>query len=113
MHPARCPARLCRVAANAAGAGQQSFRVGGKLLHRNTGHPDVGGSAVAVLAVRGTAHGLVVGGGAVAAGNDHRRTEVIPDALQQLYQRTVHEKRIGAVPAGKFPHPEAAAQQSC
>ena len=27
----------------AAGAGQQSFRVGGKLLHRNTGHPDVGG----------------------------------------------------------------------
>ena len=37
-----------RVAANAAGAGQQSFRVGGKLLHRNTGHPDVGGSAEAV-----------------------------------------------------------------
>ena len=37
--------------------------------------------------------------------------ETVADLMQQLYQRTVHEKRVGAVPAGKFPHPEAAAQQ--
>ena len=42
---------FCGVAADAAGAGQQGLGVGGKLLHRHTGHPDIRGTAILMLAV--------------------------------------------------------------
>lgn len=83
MDPAHSPSGPGRVPADAAGAGQAGLCIGGQLLHRDALHPDVGSAPIQMLAVGGPAHGFVVSGGAVAAGDDYGAAEVVADLLQQ------------------------------
>ena len=63
-----------------------------------------------MLAVGGPAHGFVVSGGAVAAGDDYGAAEVVADLLQQGGKAAVHEHRVRAIFAGKLGHGEVCAQ---
>ena len=83
MHPALGAARLDGVAANAAPGGHQTLGVGGHVLDADALHLDVSRPAQQVLAGFCTTHSGVVGGRAVAAGDDHRLAKVLPDGLQQ------------------------------
>ena len=59
-----------------------------------------------VLAGLAAADSGVVGSSAVAAGDMHRLSEVLPDALQQHHQLVVDEDDVAAL-AAELPHPEA------
>lgn len=108
------PARTlgCRgIPANPAPAGKQQLGIGCNGVHRGVRHPDVGGTAIEMLAVaRGVFDCGVVGGGAVSAGQAYGLTEVIPDVLQDLHQYAVHKDRVGSVAAGKLSDTEVLAQ---
>ena len=109
MHPAGAALRVggvLRVAPDAAPSGQQGLGVGGDRGHVHALHPEVGGFAQQVLAGLAAAHGGVVGGGAIAAGDVYRLAEVLPDALEQHHKLVVEEHDIAAL-AGKLPHLEA------
>ena len=109
MHPAGLAGGvLCvlRVAPDAAPGGQQGLGVGGDSGHVYTFDVKVCRPAQQVLAGLAAAYGGVVGGGAVAAGDMHRLSEVLPDALEQHHQLLVEEHDIAAL-AGKLPHLEA------
>ena len=109
MHPAGAAlGMLCvlRVAPDAAPGWQQGLGVGGHNGHIYTFDVEVRRPAQQVLAGLAAADGGVVGGGAVAAGDMHRLSEVLPDALEQHHKLVVEEHDIAAL-AGKLPHLEA------
>ena len=109
MHPAGLAGGvLCvlRVAPDAAPGGQQGLGVGGHSGHVHALDVEVRCPAQKVLAGLAAADGGVVGGGAVAAGDMYRLTEVLPDALEQHHQRLVDKHDVAAL-AGKLPHLEA------
>ena len=109
MHPAGLAGGvLCvlRVAPDAAPGGQQGLGVGGHGGNRHALHPEVGGFAQQVLAGLAAADGGIVGGGAVAAGDMYRLSEVLPDALEQHHQLLVEEHDVAAL-AAELPHLEA------
>ena len=111
MYPAFGAARLDRVAAKAAPAGQQAFGVGGHVLDGHARHLDVRRPAQQVLAALGPAHGFVVGGGAVAAGDGHGLAKVLPDALQKHHKAFVDHHDVGAVAAAELAYLKARCQQ--
>ena len=109
MHPAGLAGGvLCvlRVAPDAAPSGQQGLGVGGHSGHVHALNVEVRRPAQQVLAGLAAAHGGVVGGGAIAAGDVYRLAEVLPDALEQHHKLVVEEHDIAAL-AGKLPHLEA------
>lgn len=59
-----------------------------------------------MLARLAAAHGGIIFGGAVAAGDMYRLTEVLPDALQQHHQLVVDEDDVAAL-AGELADTEA------
>ena len=97
---------VLRVAPDAAPGGQQSLGVGGDSFHRHALNVEVRCPAQKVLAGLAAAHGGIVGGSAVAAGDMYRLAEVLPDALEQHHKLLVEEHDVAAL-AGKLPHPEA------
>ena len=106
MYPAgHALGMLCilRVPPDAAAPGKQGLSVGGDSRYRHTFDVEVRCPAQQVLAGLAAADGGVVGGGAVAAGDMHRLSEVLPDALEQHHQLVVEEDNIAAL-AGKLPH---------
>ena len=109
MHPAGLAGGvLCvlRVAPDAAPGGQQSLGVGGHSGHVYALNVEVRRPAQQVLAGLAAAHGSVVGGGAVAAGDMYRLAEVLPDALEQHHKLLVEEHDVAAL-AAELPHLEA------
>ena len=109
MHPAGTALRVggvLRIPSNATPGGQQGLGVGGDRGHVHALNVEVCRPAQQVLAGLTAADGGVVGGGAVAAGDMHRLSEVLPDALEQHHKLLVEEHDVAAL-AGKLPHPEA------
>ena len=109
MHPAGAALRVggvLRVPPDAAPGGQQGLGVGGHSGHVHALNGEVRCLAQKVLAGLAAAHGGIVGGSAVAAGDMYRLSEVLPDALQQHHKLLVEEHDVAAL-AGKLPHPEA------
>lgn len=109
MHPAGLAGRvLCvlRVAPDAAPGGQQGLGVGGHGGHVHTLDVEVRRPTQKVLAGLAAAHGGIVGGSAVAAGDMYRLAEVLPDALQEHHKLVVDEDDVTAL-AAKLPHLEA------
>ena len=109
VHPAGLAGGvLCvlRVAPDAAPPGQQGLGVGGHSGHVYIFDVEVCRPTQQVLAGLAAADGGVVGGGAVAAGDMYRLSEVLPDALEQHHQLLVEEHDVAAL-AGKLPHLEA------
>ena len=108
MHPAGLAGGvLCvlQVAPDAAPGGQQGLSVGGHGGHVHTFDVEVRRPTQQVLAGLAAAHGGVVGGGAVDAGDMYRLAEVLPDALEQHHKLLVEEHDVAAL-AGKLPHLE-------
>ena len=102
MHPSgHALGMLCvlRIPPDAAPGGQQSLGVGGDCRHRHTFDVEVRRPAQQVLARLAAAHGSIVFGGAVAAGDMYRFTEVLPDALQQHHQLVIDEDGVAALAA--------------
>ena len=109
MHPAGLAGGvLCvlPVAPDAAPGGQQGLGVGGHGGHVHALNVEVRCPAQQVLAGLAAAHGGVVGGSAVSAGDMYRFAEVLPDALEQHHKLLVEEHDVAAL-AGKLPHSEA------
>ena len=109
MHPAGLAGGvLCvlQVAPDAAPGGQQGLSVGGHGGHVHTFDVEVRRPTQQVLAGLAAAHGGVVGGGAVDAGDMYRLAEVLPDALEQHHQLLVEEHDVAAL-AAELPHLEA------
>nr|DAG78485.1 MAG TPA: hypothetical protein [Caudoviricetes sp.] len=109
MHPAGLAGGvLCvlRVAPDAAPGEQQALRIGGDSFHRHALDVEIRRPAQKVLAGLAAADGGVVGSGAVAAGDMHRLSEVLPDALQQHHKLLVEEHDVAAG-AAELPHSEA------
>ena len=83
MYPAgHALGMLCilRVPPDAAAPGKQGLRIGGDCRYRHTFDVEVCRPAQQVLARLAAAHGGIVFGGAVAAGDMYRFAEVLPDA---------------------------------
>ena len=97
---------ILRVPSDAAAPGKQGLSVGGDSRHRHTFDVEVRCPAQQVLARLAAAHGGIVFGGAVAAGDMYRFAEVLPDALQQHHQLVVDEDDVAAL-AAELPHLEA------
>ena len=109
MHPAGLAGgMLCvlRIPPDAAAPGQQSLGIGGDCRYRHTFDVEVRCPAQQVLATLAAAHGGVVFGGAVAAGDMYRFAEVLPDALQQHHQLVVDKDDVAAL-AGELADTEA------
>ena len=109
MYPAgHALGMLCilRVPPDAAAPGKQGLSVGGDSRHRHTFDVEVRCPAQQVLARLAAAHGGIVFGGAVAAGDMYRFAEVLPDALQQHHQLVVDEDDVAAL-AGELADTEA------
>ena len=109
MHPAGLAGGvLCvlRVAPDAAPGGQQGLGVGGDRGHVHALNGEVCCPAQQVLAGLAAADSGVVGSSAVAAGDMHRLSEVLPDALEQHHKLLVEEHDVAAL-AAELPHLEA------
>ena len=85
---------------------EHNAAVGGDSRYRHTFDVEVRCPAQQMLAGLAAAHGSVVGSGAVSAGDMHRLSEVLPDALEQHHKLVVEEHNIAAG-AGKLADTEA------
>ena len=84
MHPAGHAlgvGYILRIPPDAATPGKQGLRIGSDCRYRHTFDVEVRCPAQQVLAALAAAHGGIVFGGAVAAGDVYRFAEVLPDAL--------------------------------
>lgn len=100
-----------RVKADATAVGQQGLGIGGHLRRCMAADPDIRRPSIQMLAVRaGMGDGMVIGGGAVAAVHKNRGIKVGPHLFQQLHQLWGDEQGVGAVLAGKLPHPKMRAE---